>query len=395
MDTRKLKLGMITIAASVLLIAVVACEDSLVTDVPAGTEEHQSTTALAKDFDVSKDGPGALTVMTRNVYVGGNVDLVLEAAPQDVPIVVGQVFQELISTDFAERAQSFAREIAATKPHLIGLQEISLIRRQSPGDLVAGGTTPAETVFLDQMDVLMTALAAAGLDYREVGSVENLDVEAPMLTSVSPLSFDDIRLTDYDVLLARADVITANVAEVNYDAVLPVPGIGVLTRGYVAADATVHGRTYRVFTSHLEPVTVPEILPVQLGQIQQLVAATQGLGMPAVVIGDLNTGPGRPGYDVLIASGLVDVWNRNVRPASDGYTCCFPSNLRGDSRTPDMRIDLVLYRPANTRHGNDGLGSVFVDLVGEAPEDITPSGLWPSDHVGVVATLRVPAAAHK
>ncbi|MEU6069315.1 MULTISPECIES: hypothetical protein [Streptomyces] len=31
-----------------------------------------------------------------------------------------------------------------------------------------------------------------------------------------------------------------------------------------------------------------------------------------------------------------------------------------------------------------------IHLVGNEQSDRTPSGLWPSDHAGIVATLRVP-----
>jgi hypothetical protein len=382
MKKRITRCRMAPVVAAIVLILLAACD-------------HAGLTEEPWDYGRSEKGAGMLTVMTRNVYVGGNVDLILTAAPEDVPVVVAQVFQQMVATNFAERAQAFAEEIAATKPHLVGLQEISRIRTQSPGDFILGTTEPnAEHVFLDQLEVLMQALQAAGLDYRVIGVVENLDVEAPMLMGTAPPSFDDVRLTDFDVLLARSDVETANVAEVNYAAALPVPGLGVLTRGYVAADAAVDGRTFRVFTSHLEPVTVPEILPVQLGQIEQLAAATEGLDVPVIVMGDLNTEPGRAGYAALMAAGLVDLWEHNVRPGLGlGFTCCFPDDLRGDSRTPDQRIDLVLYKPATPSHGHDGLGAVVMDLVGEEAADVTPSGLWPSDHVGVVARLVAPASA--
>jgi hypothetical protein len=33
-----------------------------------------------------------------------------------------------------------------------------------------------------------------------------------------------------------------------------------------------------------------------------------------------------------------------------------------------------------------------VRLVGNAPRDKTPSGLWPSDHAGLAVTLRIPDA---
>ena len=46
------------------------------------------------------------------------------------------------------------------------------------------------------------------------------------------------------------------------------------------------------------------------------------------------------------------------------------------------RIDFVLFRGDFAVHS--------VEVVGDEPVDRTPSGLWPSDHAGVVAQLEVP-----
>ena len=46
----------------------------------------------------------------------------------------------------------------------------------------------------------------------------------------------------------------------------------------------------------------------------------------------------------------------------------------------DRRLDLVLFR--------GGPCALDADVVGDELSDRTPSGLWPSDHGGVVATLR-------
>ena len=49
-----------------------------------------------------------------------------------------------------------------------------------------------------------------------------------------------------------------------------------------------------------------------------------------------------------------------------------------------QRIDLVLFRGSLS----DSLSAVNSDVVGDELEDRTPSGLWPSDHAGVVTTLK-------
>jgi len=57
------------------------------------------------------------------------------------------------------------------------------------------------------------------------------------------------------------------------------------------------------------------------------------------------------------------------RPGSTATTC-------------PHRIDLILFR------GFAGVDNMKV--FGDLPSDRTPSGLWPSDHAGLVATLRGP-----
>jgi hypothetical protein len=382
-------LKLVTVVPVVLVLMVAAaCEDA---GVLTGDSAPSSIDAdlQAKNSAVARQGPGALTVMTRNVYIGAGVDnIIAEPDPNKVPFLVAEAFQTFIATNFDERAEAFALEIAAYKPHLVGLQEITRIRLQSPGDRVVGGTTPAEDVFLDHMDVLMSKLAAHGLDYVVAGIVQNLDVELPMIVSLDPLAFDDVRVTDFDVLLARGDVGLANVQEVNFAVGMPVPGLGTLGRGYVAADATVNGRTYRVATSHFES----EVQEIRMAQAQELMSDLQSSPYPVVVMGDLNTeAPEGATYGMFMEDDFIDTWDRNqLSHAGPGFTCCHHGSLVGTSRIPDKRIDLVLFRSPNTKHGNGGLGSVFVEVVGESLADRTQSGLWASDHDGVVASLRVP-----
>ena len=58
------------------------------------------------------------------------------------------------------------------------------------------------------------------------------------------------------------------------------------------------------------------------------------------------------------------------------------ANLLNPISQLSERIDLVLFR--------GGFHVEDIRLVGEKPSDRIPPGLWPSDHAGVVATLRIP-----
>jgi endonuclease/exonuclease/phosphatase family metal-dependent hydrolase len=128
---------------------------------------------------------------------------------------------------------------------------------------------------------------------------------------------------------------------------------------------------------------------VQHAQAAEILAGPAATTLPVVYVGDLNApadGTGFPGdqptttYSDTLASGFVDAW---VEAASgDGLTCCQDSHLLNPLSTASERIDYVLFK------GNLKVRAATV--VGANPADRTPSGLWPSDHAGVVADLKLP-----
>lgn len=320
-----------------------------------------------------------ITVLSRNMYVGANVDIVIGGDPQQIPFLVAQAFQELGSTNYPLRAELLADEIARTRPHVVGLQEVSLIRRQQPGDFLAGNPVPATAVVLDFLPILMEALEARGLDYRVVTTVENSDVELPMVTLQGTL--DDVRLTDYDAILARGDVATANPVARTFTMTLPVPGTPIVVkRGFVAADATVSGRTYRVVNTHLESAHPG----VRLGQAAELVQYLAGETRPIIALGDFNSDAvtGEQTYQFLLSQGYADAWlARDGRP-TQALTCCQASDLSNTASILDERLDLVLSR-------NMAGNPVFADVIGDDPSERS-GGLWPSDHAGVVVRFPRP-----
>jgi exonuclease III len=108
---------------------------------------------------------------------------------------------------------------------------------------------------------------------------------------------------------------------------------------------------------------------------------------PLVLGGDFNTtadDPSNPSYVIyqtLINAGLTDAW-KLLHPNQPGFTCCQDADLLNARSKLSHRIDLILFR---------GLAGVDnMKVFGDLPSDRTPSGLWPSDHAGVVATLRGP-----
>jgi endonuclease/exonuclease/phosphatase family metal-dependent hydrolase len=344
-----------------------------------------------------------VTVMSWNLYLGGDLDPVLAALAGGDPIeIVGAVtglWQSVLATDFNVRADAIADQIAMAQPSLIGLQEAVVWRTGIPGH-----PDPAEDVEFDFTDILLEALSERGLSYDVIANTQEFDAELTGFTEPpSPTNpagvLKDIRLTDHDVILARADLPTSqlklsNVQEENFQVNLsfPLPGGDTFTvlRGWNSVDVKIRGKEFRMINTHLE---IAEFELVQVLQAEELLTTAAVTPLPVIMVGDFNSSavPGQPfdtaTYDILTAAGFRDTW-KLTQPAF-GYTCCQAADLRNDPSTLSSRIDLVLYRGR--------LKAVETDIVGEEPGDRTEPlppelvGLWPSDHAGMVATLRIPS----
>lgn len=315
-----------------------------------------------------------LTVMTYNVYVGANMESLLRTTNLvEVPGAVAEVYAAFQATDFPGRAAGIASAIKAHQPHIIGLQEISLIRTQSPGDRLTGGE-PAEEVVLDFLQILIDALDTEGLTYRVAAKVQNFDVEMPM---GSFTDYDDVRLTDFDVILTRDDVTVSRPTAVNYTDVFSVEALFIeVLRGYVAIDATVAGTTYRVINTHLESF----LKDVRVAQAQELIDGLANETLPIVLLGDFNTpAPDGTAYQMLVSAGYTDVWQMDSQ--GTGNTCCQAKELQNEISEHRTRIDQIFVQNL------DIPVIVMTHTVGDKSEDRLPSGLWPSDHAGVVARL--------
>lgn len=332
-----------------------------------------------------------LTVMTRNLYVGADFGLVTDLDPTD-PLYLSKLVEAvtmvsytiLVQNDFRIRAAGIADEIVAKNPDLVGLQEASVIRLQSPGDLAAGGTTPATVVVIDYLQVLLQALADRGVHYAAVAIATNADVELPVLNMTTG-GLDDIRLTDHDIILARTDVPrhflrVTNPQHGNFETSLVIPAIGLeFTRGWCSVDATVAGRTVRFINMHLEEETSPEI---QWLQAQELLAGPAHVGPPVILVGDGNTDGnlqnGTVTYTGLLRAGFRDAWTATHRRAA-GLTWGHDPLLADPTVSFVWRIDLILSRGICAM-------PVKTDLFDTQLHRAEPP-FWASDHAGVSATF--------
>ncbi len=331
-----------------------------------------------------------LRVMSRNLYLGGDIGPILGASdPAQIPLRVAQTWATIQATDFPERARLVAAEVAASRPDVIGLQEVALFRTQSPGDFLVGNPQSADQVAFDYLEILLNEFARRGLRYEVATSIENVDVELPAATS--PTTFDDIRYTDRDVVLVRSHVQIDAASSGHYNVNLSFPVAGAfpitLFRGWNRVDLTHRGASYHFVNTHLETDESGPV--VQEVQAQELVGMLASVAVPTFVVGDLNGTPqgGTNTYQTLVAAGFEDTWTS--APASrgnSGFTCCFDPDLLGGELFE--RIDFVFARGS----GEKRTRVHSARLVGDGPFARVSSVLRPSDHAGLAANVSFPAA---
>ncbi len=340
-----------------------------------GDPDPNGEEALLEEFR-DDEAPGVVKVMSRNVYVGTDVDIILEAENvNEIPILVATAFQILQQTNFAERANTLATEIAKTKPHLVGLQEMSKIMRQTPGDFGDGNPVAASDTIYNYFTIMMNALNAKGLNYRIASWVQNADVELPMATSLT--TYDDIRLIDHDVILARNDVEISDPISKSYANFLEVAGIIAVKRGYAAVTAKIGEDSYRFVSTHLEAVDDEQL---RRSQAEELAADFAGETLPVIVVGDFNTvAPGNTTYQYFASQGYVDTWDHNTLTYNtNGYTFGHQADLRNATPAFGIRIDFIFLKADTAPDWGTGF------VLGDELRDRTASGMWPSDHGGVV-----------
>jgi endonuclease/exonuclease/phosphatase family metal-dependent hydrolase len=334
-----------------------------------------------------------LTVMTRNVYPGMAAESIMAAPAEQIPLAAAMAWGKLEQTNFPERAGRLAAEILAAGPQVVGLQEVALYRVQLPGDAAFGGTTPATSVAFDFLQILLDTLAAHGAPYVALAADTTSDVEMPAVTGVDGSgdpTFMDIRYTDRDAILVRADVAHAAPHAGRYEAFIPFDLAGTsigIYRGWGSVEATIAGTTYRFVNTHLDDLS----LESQVGQATELLAMLADETKPVVLLGDFNSDAiagATPTYGMLTAAGFVDLW-ASAHPAEPGASCCNAELLDNPAATYDQRIDLILVRASGGQSARY-VASAQTWLVGTTPAERTASGLWPSDHAGLVGVLKVP-----
>jgi endonuclease/exonuclease/phosphatase family metal-dependent hydrolase len=333
-------------------------------------------TAQARD----ERGQPRLTVMTRNIYLGSSLTPALTATtPQAFLGAVATIYGTAQFTNFPARAEALADEIDTTEPDLVGLQEVSQWITTGPG------TPPSQ----DFLEILLAAMTARGLDYTVVAVSDNANIGPVPLVSPcasAVVGACTVTLNDRDVILVRDDkpaLHVFNPQDGNYTAqqffAPPLPGAPPVSfnRGWASIDGKYRGERFHFVNTHLETQDFPA---VQVAQTQEFLSGPAFGPGADIAVGDFNSaadGSTTASYAALTAA-FTDAWV--VNGADPGYSCCQSSTLTNPVSQAGSRIDLVL------AHG--AVAPVSARLVGHVPFRAVPP-LWPSDHSGVVATVRL------
>lgn len=350
-----------------LLLTAVACERS---------------TPLSVDADPlfkSDHGQGRgqfVNVLSRNLYIGTDLGVVLQTPLERVPLAVWEAHQDVIDSDPPARMARMADEIGGERPDLVGLQEVYRIDENGVSQF-------------DFLELLMSALRERGLRYEVASIVTNVDLTLPAFDPLRQ-TFYAARMVDHDVILVRKGVPYTNARSGHFAAALPVSLGGQtfdILRGWNSVDVRVHGRMLRFVNTHLE---VASVRPVNEAQGIELLQVVSGSPHPVVLAGDLNSAANESApqeaktdtYGWVLDAGFEDVWTL-TNPGEEGLTCCHAPDLRNTTSTFDRRIDFVFLDP-RMRAAESAL------LVGDDPADPTLSNQPPSDHAGVFGLLRLP-----
>ncbi len=366
------------VLAAAVILTVTGCNDEAI--VP--TVDLSDAPSAASFWNSAGREP--FKVYSQNVYLGGDTDPIFSLDFSNIPAVIGATntfWNQVRASRIPERAASIVDEIAAKRPHLVGLEEVFQF---AVLDMGAGG---AVVDGADLLASIQSEISRRALPYEVVRIQANTAVNLPL----SPRLI--LSATDRVVVLRRTDVEVTASAQSTYAARFTL-GPVTLKRGWIRVSARYEDRPFHFIATHLE---TQRLAPVQAGQAAELLGGVaDGLDGMTIISGDLNSDDAHPGapswtptYNTLIAAGFVDLYEARGHGNDPGYTCCQESDLRNADSHLDERIDFVLARDA--RYGDKIPGGIEVEIVGEEQNDRTdPSGMWRADHAGLVAGLKLP-----
>lgn len=298
-----------------------------------------------------------VSFLTWNIYLGADVAPLI---PNPTPERITEVIRQFLATNFPLRAEAIANEIESKKPDIIGLQEAARLVLEIPG---------FGEVIYDFVSILLDALKERGLHYEVAAHNDNFAAQAPDSNG------NTINFLDRDIILIRKKrkFKVIDNQEANFVNNLVV-GPFVITRGWSYIDIKLDKRVFRVINTHLEPVDER----TKKLQAFEILIGPANTNIPVILLGDMNAVPGSGTYNLFINQGFLDVWNEMGEGL--GFTSHQDPDLLNNVSELSKRIDYIFFK--------NGWKPLVVELVGEEQNDRTSTGLWPSDHAGVAATLK-------
>jgi hypothetical protein len=358
------------------IVAVIAV--FLTVALTEGASAASATSATAGEAD------SRLVVMTQNLYLGANLQPLFGRSGLDLIGAAAVAYAHVVQTDFPDRADAIATEIAAEGPEVVGLQEVALWKE---------GPDPAHlATTYDFLTILLNALADHGASYRVVAVGAHFSGALPIGIAPDGTLTPWVSFTDRDAIIVRNDLPTSefdwsNPTAQNFQRTFDVPLGGYtiqIPRGWTSVDVRFQGRSYRIAETHLEAYSQA----VRDDQARELLASLEASPLPVVLAGDINSLPtdGTGPYGLFAGAGYVDSWTQAM-DGDPGFTSGQPDDLNCTlASTLDHRVDYILHDDDPALRAVPMTG----DVVGDSPNDCTATDppLWPSDHAGVVVGLR-------
>jgi hypothetical protein len=369
---------------------------------------------VAQAADKGKKGH-QLSVMTRNLYLGGNLRPIIDASDVNEAVdLAGQAVIQAHATRFPSvRAALIAKEIRKKAPDVVGLQEVALYRTApvNPGAALNPSATQLDPLGGDFLADLLKALnkktkKKSSVRYKVAVVKPEFDAEFPVNDDGqgSGLAGADHneRLTLRDVILVRKGVglKLSNRTSGTFNSLLTfrVGGVVPITvnRGWAAVDIKGRGRKVHFVSTHLEAYddqasnnsTDGQTYPkggIREAQAKQLV----GPGGPAnrrntVLVLDVNSDfpvhgdqvfPGDAlAFQAVLAGGF-----RERGPQPPPFSCCIgdPFLANPSKAGVDHQVDFIMSNSKKIQFKNGALTSTY------------KHGLWSADHFGIFSQLLI------
>ena len=377
------------------------------------------TLTILLQMPYTYSAPPTITVMSRNIYLGADVAVAMEAIP-NMPKAAQFMWDQVKQNDFSKRVKILANEINESKPDLIGLQEATTW-------FCKKNAWSKKTEVLNFTKQLISELngkyqfAAKGevTAYNPGYSINPI----PFLTKVKdPATFkpqfnQDSAACGFetgDAILIKSSLVSAikNVGNIDYrDKYTIIPILMKVTRGYTYLDLEINGQLIRFITTHLESLWDENKVPNAAKQATQLIEDQKMNSLPTVIVGDFNSDPRDPRLtsdlnpgEQPIASQVCpensEICNAYKLMVRAGYTNASPDVLNPLNYTWGMNALLTGVDPKRAvsakQMGNpygftDRLDYIFIKngLTQKSSKIIGIKPPYGTDHAGLVSTLNL------